>query len=120
VARIDPPLQNDGTVTAASGTLQLAGGGGASAATGTYGAPSAGGTINFSSGTLGGSGTFEISGSFGWAGGTMNTAGGTTRVMSGATLTQTNSVTLTSRLLEVASGGTFELAADVVMSQSTA
>src|SRR5580765_2596360 len=108
-----------GTVSFTAGTFTLSGAtllGSTSLAGATITIPAAGnvtasGTNSFSSGTLGGMGTFTLAGgTLTWSGGTM-TESGTTQVAVGATLSQSGATTLgAGRLLENA--GTYQFLSD--------
>ena len=99
-AFIDPPLDNDGTVRSTLGVLNLNGGSGADVSTGTYGAPGAGGTVQFNAGTHQlGSGA-ALKGSTTISGATLTIANATTTTVDG-----TNSFTNGT----IAGTGTFKL-----------
>jgi hypothetical protein len=115
----------NGTVSFTAGSLALAGAtllGKTTLAGATLTVPAgasvtATGTNSFSSGTLGGPGTFNVAGgTLNWTGGTMTDAG-TTTVSAGATLAQDGSILLASgRLLENA--GTYDFKSDRTVSES--
>ncbi len=113
-ARIDAPVENDGTVAATTGLLRIDGGGGAGTADGTFGAAAATGTVEFGGGTftladgavLAG-GTHLISGTVAVAGGATATASGANEV-SGGVVGGTGTLAVTGTL--VWDGGTMTAA----------